>query len=268
MFRTARAAATRRCVWLAASALLHALPLALRAEIPSAQRRAVAPVELELVQEPAPRAASVQRISEPQGVAAVAPQRPARREAAVRRAQPIEPQRDSSEPAPTQPAAELPLAREAPAASAAPSPPPTTSAQRGDALDGLAGALPASAQRTMGADAAALGFGGARPASPGTDPDVLRQRYLRELRQRVLAQREYPRAAQRAGLQGVICLRLSLTASGYVSELRATCGPLPEVLLEAAQRAVRAAEPFRALPSAFGSQLTVDLPVVFQLDAP
>lgn len=99
------------------------------------------------------------------------------------------------------------------------------------------------------------------------DLTALRQGYLRELRQRVLERREYPHVAQRAGLQGVVCLRLSLTASGYLSELRATCGPSPEPLLQAALRAVRAAEPFRPLPSALGSQLTVDLPVVFQLDA-
>jgi TonB family protein len=97
---------------------------------------------------------------------------------------------------------------------------------------------------------------------------VLRQRYLRELRQRVLEHREYPRAAQRAGLQGVVCLRLVLSASGHVSELRATCGASAEPLLQAALRAVRAAEPFRALPSALGGPLSVDLPVVFQLEAP
>jgi len=130
------------------------------------------------------------------------------------------------------------------------------------------GAPAASGHATIGGgNAPGLAATGTSPASTGEDPRALRQRYLRELRQRVLERREYPHAAQRAGLQGVVCLRLSLTASGHLSELRATCGPSPEPLLRAALHAVRAAEPFRPLPSAIGSQLTVDLPIVFQLDA-
>jgi TonB family protein len=127
-----------------------------------------------------------------------------------------------------------------------------------------AGAPAASSIRGAGGPAAASG---ARSLS-GPDPSILRARYLRALRQRVLARREYPHAAQRAGLQGTVCLRFSLNAQGRLSALQASCGPAPEPLLQAALRAVRAAEPFGPLPSALGRELTVDLPVIFRLDEP
>ncbi|MEO8181818.1 MAG: TonB family protein [Deltaproteobacteria bacterium] len=135
---------------------------------------------------------------------------------------------------------------------------------------GASGA-PATAGESRGPTAPASGAEGAAVAASAAlaeDLAATRRRYLRALRERVLARREYPHAAQRAGLQGTVCLRFSVNASGRLSALSVTCGEAaPEPLLQAALRAVRAAEPFGPLPSGLGSEVTVDLPVVFRLDA-
>lgn len=107
---------------------------------------------------------------------------------------------------------------------------------------------------------------GAGVAAGGADLAALRGRYLGQLRERVLARREYPRLARRAGLEGTVCLRISVDAAGRLAQVRPTCAA-PAPLLESALRAVREAAPFGPLPGALGPQLVVDLPVVFQLDA-
>jgi len=68
-----RGAGCPRAVWLAASALLHAVPLGLRAEAPSVKVLALTPSLLELVAEPESAAASAgPSFSEWPGAAAVA----------------------------------------------------------------------------------------------------------------------------------------------------------------------------------------------------
>jgi protein TonB len=114
-------------------------------------------------------------------------------------------------------------------------------------------------------------FGRAVPRAGGglgsPQVDAERSRYMRALRARVVAHREYPYLARRVGLEGTVCLRVSVTAAGEVSELHATCGASASALLESALRAVRSAAPFGPLPPVLGRALTVDVPVVFQLDA-
>jgi TonB family protein len=108
--------------------------------------------------------------------------------------------------------------------------------------------------------------GSAVRGAPGIDVAALRARYLGQLRERVLARREYPRLARRAGLEGTVCLRIAVDAAGRLAQLQPSC-VAPAPLVEAALSAVRAAAPFGPLPGGLGTELVLDLPMVFQLDA-
>lgn len=281
-------------LWLsvAASAALHAAPLAFPVRHLARQLLPLRPNEVEVqvevlhevAQEPAAaeaaRPVSAQQEPEaPEPAAAPAPR--------ARRA--VTPPKEAS-PAPA--IAEEPVVAE-PAVAAEQEPPATDGAEATDAETSdepapvppsvaSAEAVP-SAPRVAGAVAGASGgavsgsgsagrgartgsVGSAGAGAPAADLTALRSRYLGQLRQRVMARREYPRMARRAGLEGTVCLRISLDASGRVAQVRPTCAA-PDLLLEAALRAVQAAAPFGPLPSALGSQLVLDLPVVFQLDA-
>jgi TonB family protein len=92
-------------------------------------------------------------------------------------------------------------------------------------------------------------------------------RYAARVRARVEQHREYPYLARRANLEGTICLRISIGASGGVLGVTPTCGASHEPLLAAALKSVSSAAPFPPLPAALGGRLTLDVPVVFQLDA-
>jgi protein TonB len=113
---------------------------------------------------------------------------------------------------------------------------------------------------------------GSHPGSPsaavgrvrGAATGVL-EHYLALARERVSRHREYPYLARRARLQGKVCLRLTISASGQLKDARSTCGGSHPALLEAARRAVADATPFAPLPSALGPELTFEVPVVFEL---
>lgn len=114
---------------------------------------------------------------------------------------------------------------------------------------------------------------GARPPSSTSGAVASREgaaagvlaRYLRAARERVMQHRQYPHLARRARLEGTVCLRLSITASGAVRQVRVTCGQSQELLVDAALQSVTDATPFSPLPSALGRELTLELPVVFEL---
>jgi periplasmic protein TonB len=91
--------------------------------------------------------------------------------------------------------------------------------------------------------------------------------YVERVRARVEQHREYPYLARRANLEGTICLRISIAASGSVLGITPTCGTSHEPLLAAALKSVSSAAPFPPLPAALGGRLTLDVPVVFQLDS-
>jgi TonB family protein len=131
-----------------------------------------------------------------------------------------------------------------------------------------AGAAPAaSGAAARGASGPATGASSSWGAAVGGGDTAraLRAAYLQELRRRVLGHRVYPYLARRARLEGTVCLRVSLNGQGEVAGLQATCRA-PEALLEAAFAAVRTAAPFGPLPTPL-RELTLDLPVVFQLEA-
>jgi periplasmic protein TonB len=120
-----------------------------------------------------------------------------------------------------------------------------------------------------------LGQGGGAPgraaaAGGGDTSGAVREqvlaRYLKGVRDLVARHREYPYLARRANLEGTICLRVSIGATGEVLTVTATCGNTTRPLLESALKSVSQAAPFPPLPPALGRQLTLDVPIVFDLD--
>ncbi len=92
----------------------------------------------------------------------------------------------------------------------------------------------------------------------------LRSSYLKRLRERVAAHRQYPYQARRAGIEGNVCVQMRIDSGGRLTALRSTCGAPSPQLLEAALDAVRAAAPFEALPPGL-AELDAELPIVFRL---
>jgi TonB family protein len=112
------------------------------------------------------------------------------------------------------------------------------------------------------------GLAGAGGGAAGTDARAeLLSRYAARVRARVEQHREYPYLARRANLEGTICLRIAIAASGRVLGVTPTCGTSHEPLLQAALNSVSSAAPFPPLPAALGGRLTLDVPVVFRLDS-
>jgi periplasmic protein TonB len=281
--------------YLAASLLLHALPFAVPAPELALSVAALTPLELDaptgtIEPEPSGATAALQETdTAAQGSSVpreVVPRDVVPRELAPTPVRRVPRALPASQPAAPQPAPPAPDTAEPEApdvlAQAAPANEPAQAFGVQNPAQALAG--PAS-QPAAGALAGALGVAasgsgagssaapsssarvGANAAGGSGDVAAARAQYLQRLRQRVIERRQYPHAALRAGVEGTVCLRVSLDAAGRISELRPTCGPLPAPLLQAALRAVRAAEPFGPLPSGVGQMLSVDLPVVFTLDA-
>lgn len=130
----------------------------------------------------------------------------------------------------------------------------------------------ASASRAGGSGSgsplAGVGLHGGREGGSSSDRARLLAGYLEQVRARVAQHREYPYVARRAQLEGTVCLRLSLAASGSVLGVTPTCGASQRPLLDAALRSISNAAPFPPLPTALGRRLTLDVPVVFALDPP
>lgn len=106
---------------------------------------------------------------------------------------------------------------------------------------------------------------GTAQEATGEEPARLLASYLKGVRERVSRHREYPYLARRANLEGTVCLRVVVAASGRVVGVTPTCGT-HQPLVEAALASVSSAAPFPPLPVALGQRLTIDVPVVFALD--
>jgi periplasmic protein TonB len=158
---------------------------------------------------------------------------------------------------------------ELPAGNSVPSSIARTGGSEPSSMEAAAGA---SAPVSSGAAASGMSGnragGGSATSSASADARAeLLARYAARVRARVEQYREYPYLARRANLEGTICLRISIGASGGVLGVTPTCGASHEPLLAAALKSVSSAAPFPPLPAALGGRLTLDVPVVFQLDA-
>lgn len=135
---------------------------------------------------------------------------------------------------------------------------PDAAGASGRSAPGVAGG---GAPRGNGADALE------GPPAPARARAELLALYVERVRARVEQHREYPYLARRAKLEGTICLRVSIAASGGVIAVTPTCGASREPLLSAALNSVSSAAPFPPLPAELGARLTLEVPVVFQLDS-
>jgi protein TonB len=201
-----------------------------------------------------------------------APNTPRARERAVR------PPR-AAEPAPARPV--VPVAASSPAAAPAPAVEPSAgNPVQPSSIARAGGSEPSSIQAAAAAGGPAssgaasgmghgnrAGVGGPTSSASAEARAELLARYAARVRASVEQHREYPYLARRANLEGTICLRISIGASGGVLGVTPTCGASHEPLLAAALQSVSSAAPFPPLPAALGARLTLDVPVVFQLDA-
>ena len=230
--------------------------------------------------EPAPPQGEAARPAAPASDAAPTPVRKAPR---VPRAQPA--------PRPEPPPSPAPVEDTTPSAAVAakepftPAPAPATSSTApearqasasgapsavatGPVAPGAAGAVPGSAAGGLGGGGAGV-TGSAQGATGALSTEARGQllaRYLKGVRDRVEQHREYPYLARRANLEGTICLRVSVGANGQVLAVTPTCGHTHLPLLKAALQSVSSAAPFPPIPAALGPRLTLDVPVVFELD--
>jgi protein TonB len=174
-----------------------------------------------------------------------------------------------------------PVAASSPAvAPAPPVEPPAGNLIQPSSIARAGGLVPSSSEAAAGAKSPAssgaasgtpsgnrAGAGSATSSASDEARAELLARYAARVRARVEQHREYPYLARRANLEGTICLRISIGASGGVLGVTPTCGASHEPLLAAALKSVSSAAPFPPLPAALGGRLTLDVPVVFQLDA-
>jgi protein TonB len=257
---------------IALSGLLHAAALGLR---PPAQIEPLEPLPLRATsfvvdviaqQTPALPAAPPAPTAEPPALRArrasapgVATPRPA-----VALARPSEPTREEptqsssqrAAPARAEPSA-LPVLA-APANDAATSTAPASSTVNGSGAPG-----PTAGTVTAGpTPPAQASSDGPRPAARGAS----RARYLSALSARIRQHRQYPYLARRQGIEGTVCLLVSLDVRGRLLALRVTCGGESEALVEAAKSAVTEAAPFEPLPPDLGTSLAVEVPIVFRLE--
>jgi periplasmic protein TonB len=200
------------------------------------------------------------------------PRAPEPRVRPPRAAKPVPPREMAPLPVPASAPAAAPAAP-VPPASGDPVQPPSTVREGGSEAAGIDAAPRASGPVSSGSAGSTRpngneGAGGATGSAgtAGARAQVL-ARYVERVRARVEQHREYPYLARRANLEGTICLRISIGASGGVLGVTPTCGTSHEPLLTAALKSVSSAAPFPPLPAALGGRLTLDVPVVFQLDS-
>ena len=90
--------------------------------------------------------------------------------------------------------------------------------------------------------------------------------YGRTLFAAIIAERRYPKIARRLGLQGRVLLRLRLTRDGRLLHSKVIRSSGHRALDQEAQRMVRAAAPYAALPAGFSkASATIVVPVRFRL---
>lgn len=142
--------------------------------------------------------------------------------------------------APAAPAAKPPVEQPKPAAAAAPA--------------------PAAPQPDANAQAAAS----QQRAEKEKQQAALYDQYLGLVRKQVLRSIEYPRRAQKEGIEGLVVLRINLDRNGNVtgSEVAQTANDLLDA---AAQKAVNKAAPYPKAPEQLdGEQFQILVPVVFK----
>jgi TonB family protein len=261
---------------IALSGLLHAAALGLRPPAliepapPQPLRATSFVVDMLDHDTPSVLTAPLASRSEPPASPAPQPAAPAPRVAPSPRiaTAPITPMRvpapvtPSAVPAPSVTSEPAPAPLGTPTSESATSSVPAGTADEGDAAGAATSATGTGSAGTGTSPAATSGSSHAIQARVAAS----RARYLRTLTARIRQHRQYPYLARRQGLEGTVCLLVSLGARGQLMALRVTCGAESEALVEAAKSAVTEAAPFEPLPTDLGTSLAVEVPIVFRLE--
>jgi periplasmic protein TonB len=178
----------------------------------------------------------------------------------------------ASEAAPAPTATSVSLPREAAVIAAPVSAVPVSAARTGNAVTGNSGTGTGAFTGTGTGSAGGVGSADAPSVSSGDAAGraralaASRARYVNALLARIGEHKQYPYLARRQGLEGTVCVQVSLGARGQLIGLRVTCGSESEALMEAAKTAVTEAAPFEPLPPDLGTTLAVEVPIVFRLE--
>jgi len=191
-----------------------------------------------------------------------------------RRAQPLSqprPERVLSEipPRPTPPVVQTPTPPRAaalrPAAPCVPAAPSAGSSRPGSGV--TAGAARVGTGYGSGsASSAVLGYGQGGKGGGG-NPATAQRHYLKLIRARILAQRQYPYRARQRHQEGVVRLRFTLCSAGTLSQgVEVVKASGFGLLDEQARQCVLAAAPFPPFPLDLKrDRLTVDLPIIYKI---
>ncbi|WP_096704823.1 energy transducer TonB [Magnetospirillum sp. 15-1] len=157
----------------------------------------------------------------------------------------------------------------APQARPVPSPRPSPARHMPEARPVAASAVssPLAAPVEVGASAAEASVPSTRPVStpPATASADEVGLYLAEVRRKLQAHLDYPFAARRMKLGGIVHIRLRVATDGVVEErsMTVTASSGAEILDEAGLATIRRASPFPPPPG--GRALVINVPVVFEL---
>jgi len=121
-----------------------------------------------------------------------------------------------------------------------------------------------------GPSSAVLGFGGGGPGPGGGHTTQTQNDYLKLIRARILAKRDYPLQARQRHQEGVVRLRFTLSAAGALAQGVQVVKPSGFLVLDdQARHCVQAAAPFPPIPPDLKrDRLTVEVPIVYQLSTP
>jgi len=170
---------------------------------------------------------------------------------------------EPSPPAPPTPPTPAPPRATASLPSPTPAPGLSRGAPSGTAAAGRVAAGPGSGTGTT--SSAVLGYG--QRGLGGGGHAAAQSHYLKLIRARILAQRQYPYMARQRRQEGVVRLRFTLSAAGALSQGVQVVQPSGHNLLdEQARQCVLAAAPFPPFPRGLQRErLAVELPIIYKI---
>ena len=134
-----------------------------------------------------------------------------------------------------------------------------------DSLGDDAGAAPGN-DGVDGGSPGGLADGGKGPALSEEQRRLIDDYARRIYRDRIAGFVRYPGAAQEAGIEGNVVLRILISRDGALRAVGVASRNANEWLSEAALGAVRAAAPYPRLPDGVGDLVEFDLPFAFHLE--
>jgi protein TonB len=107
-----------------------------------------------------------------------------------------------------------------------------------------------------------MGPGQGRGSGPGSPL----QGYLKEVRQLLEKQKDYPLMARRRQLQGIVVLRFIISCGGQIESSQVSRASGHAILDEAARDTIRRVGRFPPFPADLNRQeLTIEIPLAFRL---